>query len=180
MKHAMRTRSRRCPPKIVGNTARSPEHVRSIASLSLSKRPGATPPAGQPGVRNFPRARQAAPIGECHRSVAVAKYLARKSATERAQRRADERAAAAKGRKGKNKERRPWSRPGQDAPGLAHSPAAARPAVPMTREAGARAHELAPWAARRNAFMRREHARVQPARPRPSRALAELVAEATT
>lgn len=177
MKHAMRTRSRRCPPKIVGNTARSSEQVRSLASLALSKRPGATPPAGQPGVRNFPRARQSAPIGACHRSVAVAKYLARRSAAERAQRRADERAAA---RKGRNKERAPWSRPGQDGPTLAHSPSAARPTVPLARESGARAHELAPWAARRNAFMRREHARVQPARPRPSRALAELVAEATT
>lgn len=180
MKQPMRTRSRRCPPKIVGNTARTPQLLRSIGSLSLRDRPGATPPAGLPGVRNFPRARAAAGPGECHRSVAVAKFLARRAAAERAARRADALAEARKG-KGRRKATPAWSgRPVQEAPELAHSPAAARPAAPPVRDVPARAHDLPAFtAARRNAFMRREHARVQPARPRPSRVLAEIVAEIT-
>ncbi len=181
MKQPMRTRSRRCPPKIVGNTARTPTTLRSLGSLSLSGRPGATAPAGAPGVRNFPRARvaagPAAGPGECHRSLAVARYLARRAAAERAARRAAELAAA---RKGKGKGKRPaWSgRPVQEAPELSHSPAATRPVAPPIRDAVGRAHDLPVWTAgRRGAALRREHERVQPARPRPSRVLAEIVAE---
>lgn len=177
MKQPMRTRSRRCPPKIMGNTARTPTTLRSLGSLALRDRPGATPPAGSPGVRNFPRARVTAGPGECHRSIAVAKFLARRAAAERAARRADELAAA---RKGKRKSDRPaWSgRPVQEAPELSHSPSVARPSAPPVREVPARAHDLPVWtAARRSAAMRREHARLQPARPRPSRVLAEIVAE---
>ena len=75
MKQPMRTRSRRCPPKIMGNTARTPTTLRSLGSLALRDRPGATAPAGAPGVRNFPRVRVTAGPGECHRSIAVAKWL---------------------------------------------------------------------------------------------------------
>lgn len=177
MKQPMRTRSRRCPPKIMGNTARTPTTLRSLGSLALRERPGATPPAGAPGVRNFPRVRVTAGPGECHRSIAVARFLARRAAAERAARRADELAAA---RKGKRKGSKPaWSgRPVQEAPELSHSPSVARPAAPPVRDVPARAHDLPVWtAARRSAAMRREHARLQPARPRPSRVLAEIVAE---
>lgn len=170
-------RSRRCPPKIIGNTARAAAPLRSLGSMALRDRPGATAPAGAPGVRNFPRGRVAAAPGESHRSIAVARFLARRAAAERAARRAQELAAARKG-KGKNK-RAAWAgRPGQEAPELSHSPAVARPAMPPVREVAARAHDLPVWTAdRRGAALRREHARVQPARPRPSRVLAEIVAE---
>lgn len=171
MKHPTRTRGRRSPPKIVGNTARLPEPLRSLGTLALSARASAPPPAGRPGVRNFPRARSSAPIGECHRSIAVAKFLARRAAAERA------RQSAASTPK-RRRTGAPWSRPCQETPTLERCPAVARPAVPPAQDVGARSH--GPSAVRRNAFVRREHARVIPARPRPSRALAELVAEATT
>lgn len=178
MKQPMRTRSRRCPPKIMGNTARTPVVLRSLGSLALRERPGATPPAGRPGVRNFPRARGAAPVGECHRSVAVTRWLERRAAAERAARQTDERAAEDGPRR---RRRKPWAgRQVQTAPDVQHSPAAVRPEAPPVRQVPARAHDLAPGPARRNAFVRRDHARMQPARPRPSRALAELVTDAAT
>ncbi|MDC0723254.1 hypothetical protein [Nannocystis bainbridge] len=169
----MRTRSRRCPPKILGNTARAPQALRSLAGPSNTL--GAAPPSGRPGVRNFPRQRHAAPLGECHRSIAVAKYLARRNdrltvAAAKAE------PAAGSGRKGK---RKGWSgRPVAETPGLAHSPAVARPVTPP-REAGAGNPDLTPWAARRNAARSGVRDRVHPARPRPSRVLAELVTDAT-
>lgn len=175
MKQPMRPRARRSPPKIMGNTARTPKVLSSLGSLALCTRPGATPPAGSPGVRNFPRLRLAAPPGECHRSPAVARFLARRVAVERATQQAAERAAQieAKGRRGKTA--RGWQgRPGEEAKTLEHSPAAARPAAPALGDAGVRAHELPPTTTRRGAALRREQARLQPARPRPSRALAEL------
>lgn len=179
MKHPTRTRGRRSPPKIVGNTARLPEPLRSLGTLALSARQSAPPPAGRPGVRNFPRARSSAPIGEFHRSIAVAKFLARRAAAERARQSAAERARQSAAPTPKRKRpSAPWSRPCQETPTLERCPAVARPAVPPAQDVGARAH--GPAAVRRNAFVRREHARVIPARPRPSRALAELVAEATT
>lgn len=168
MKQPMRTRSRRCPPKILGNTARAPQPLRSLAGPSNTL--GAAPPSGRPGVRNFPRQRHAAPLGECHRSIAVAKYLARRNEAA-----AKAEPASANGRKGK---RKPWrGRPGQESPGLEHSPAVARPATPP-REAGASNPDLTPWTARRNAARLCVRDRV-PARPRPSRVLAELVTDAT-
>jgi hypothetical protein len=129
-------------------------------------------------VRNFPRARHAAPLGECHRSVAVARYLARHAArTAERERAADGTQGARRGAAGK---RNPWrGRPGQESPGLAHSPAAARPAAPPLRETGPRASDLTPWTARRMCAARREYARLHPARPRPSRVLAELSTDAT-
>lgn len=177
MTQPMRTRSRRCPPKIVGNTARVPQALRSLSACGPRERVGVTGPAGRPGVRNFPRARHAAPLGECHRSVAVAKYLARRAERERAaEGTAPSTAGARRGAAGK---RNPWrGRPGQTAPGLSHSPATTRPAAPPLRETGARASDPTPWTIRRNSAARREHARLHPARPRPSRVLAELVADA--
>ncbi|MFY0532843.1 hypothetical protein [Nannocystis pusilla] len=53
----------------------------------------------------------------------------------------------------------------------------ARPATPP-REAGASNPDLTPWTARRNAARLSGRDRV-PARPRPSRVLAELVTDAT-
>lgn len=169
MKQPMRTRSRRCPPKILGNTARAPQPLRSLGGPSHGL--GAAPLAGRPGVRNFPRARHAAPIGECHRSVAVTKYLERRrhEAAKKAEAEPENARGARKGRK-------PWrGRPGQEGPKLAHSPAVARPATPPLRE-GATTSDMTPWTARRNAarLSAREHARLHPARPRPSRVLAEL------
>jgi hypothetical protein len=163
----------------MGNTARTPVALRSLGSLALRERPGATPPAGRPGVRNFPRARAAAPVGECHRSVAVARWLERRAAAERAARQADERTAEEGGPR--KRRRKPWAgRQVQQTPDVQHSPAAVRPEAPPVRQVPPRAHDTAPVPARRNAYVRRDHARMQPARPRPSRALAELVADAAT
>lgn len=174
MKQPMRTRSRRSPPKILGNTARAPQPLRSLGGPSNGL--GGAPPSGRPGVRNFPRQRHAAPLGECHRSIAVAKYLAGRRAAEPGQSPESRKPAEAR-RGGKNKPKaKTWQgRPGQEDPGLAHSPAVARPVAPQ-REAGAAAADMTPWTARRNAarLSAREHARVHPARPRPSRVLAEL------
>lgn len=168
MKQPMRTRSRRCPPKILGNTARNPQPLRSLGGPSNTL--GPAPPSGRPGVRNFPRQRHAAPLGECHRSIAVAKYLARRN--ESAAKPPEDARKGAKGRK-------TWrGRPGQESPGLEHSPAVARPATPP-REAGAGASDLTPWTARRNAARLSGRDRVQLARPRPSRVLAELATDAT-
>ena len=150
-------------------------HTDDAALARLAR--AARSPGAPAGVRNFPRVRVTAGPGECHRSIAVAKFLARRAAAERAARRVDELAAA---RKGKRKTSKPaWSgRPVQEAPELSHSPSVARPAAPPVRDVPARAHDLPVWtAARRSAAMRREHARLQPARPRPSRVLAEIVAE---
>jgi hypothetical protein len=173
MKQPMRTRSRRCPPKILGNTARAPQPLRSLGGPSNTL--GAAPPSGRPGVKNFPRQRHAAPLGECHRSIAVAKYLASRR-TEAAAKPED----APRGRKGAGaKPQRAWrGRPGQESPGLEHSPAVARPATPP-REAGAGASDLTPWTARRNAARLSGRDRVLTARPRPSRVLAEMATGAT-
>lgn len=183
MTQPMRTRSRRPPPKIVGNTARAPEALRSLSACGPRERVGKTGPSGRPGMRNFPRARHAAPLGECHRSTAVAIFLARQAERERAIERERAAARAAAETQGKRRgaagTRKPWrGRPGIESPGLSHCPAVSRPEAPPLRETGARASDPTPWTTRRTVSVRRDHARLHPARPRPSRALAELVADA--
>ncbi len=185
-------RPRRVQPKIIGHNAPTPRVSGTLARGSLraigpaSARPSVRPPAGAPGMRNFPRARVVVADRRGAAAVSVGKALREQAEAELVVRSAPEpellparpRRAHKPGPARPSVRGRPTvPEAGEEQP-LKHAPAAGpaaiRPQDPPLRTAvvGPRGETPAPHRTRRRLEL--EQALRATERPRPSRVLAEL------
>ena len=192
-------KSRRIQPKIIGHTASTVRAIGSTARASLRElvpahpRPSVRPPAGAPGMRGFPRARNNAPggpgAGDPHAGVAVSVTRALREQAETAAKTAPRpellpatgkpRRARKPGPARPSVRGRPTVPDGAEDQPLTHAPGAGRPGEPPLRTGLARLQpEKTPAPHRGRRRSDAPGARpggVEPCtRPRPSRVLAEL------